>query len=75
VYKVLVQQYAIAGDYVKSVSFGLTCLDILYDIKVSMTPTAEEVADVYKEVKQCLLALPSVYLKRVWEGDEVQAVS
>jgi hypothetical protein len=61
-----VQQYAIAGDYVKSVGCGLTCLDKLYGISVSMTPSATEVADIYSEVKQALLALPSVYLMRLY---------
>lgn len=61
VYKVLVQQYAIAGDYVTSVSTGLKCLDELYGVAVSMKPTDQEVAEIYEEVKQKLLALPSVY--------------
>lgn len=58
------QQYAIAGDYSKSVGCGLTCLDKLYGVSVNMKPSAEEVADIYKEVKQKLLALPSVYLTK-----------
>lgn len=62
VYKVLVQQYAIAGDYEKSVGCGLTCLDKLYGVYVNMKPSETEVSDIYKEVKQKLLDLPSVYL-------------
>ena len=66
VYKVLVQQYTIAGDYVKSVSCGLTCLDKLYGVSVNMNPSAAEVADVYNEAKQKLLELPSVYLDTMY---------
>lgn len=61
-YKLLVQQYAIAGDYKKSVGFGLKCLDDLYGIHVSMDPTPDEVSESYKEVKANLMALGDVYL-------------